>query len=212
MGPRDRGPPKKGLMRTGIRGVAGGVGLASESVKACKDGRTGKTNPNVMLMLLRIQPSTKIPVMILDMTLRMSGTWTTLRTRSLTIRRRILFLTLANWKMHFFADIYRPTTSGMRSQGKMPLPLVLLQRKPKDRSRGFIRAFAPVLENCGINQAAWLVFLDAFQKSSAASPWFNAINMASIGTIFTPHMIGLVVGHAIQQATNMAIELQARES
>lgn len=93
----------------------------------------------------------------------------------------------------------------------LSLPVVLPQRRPKDRSRGFIRAYAPMLENCGIDQAAWLAFLDTFQRSSAANPWLNVINLASIGTMFMPHVAGLVVGYAIRQATNMAIELQARE-
>ena len=205
------------------------MGLASESVKACKEGRTGKMDEQTHATTFRTKSegedkfkrdvdapkdSALYEDTRDDTRHDLEDEWNLddAQDGSLTIRRRILFLTLANWKMYFFANIYRPTTSGMRSQGKMPLPLVLPQRKPKDRSRGFIRAFAPVLENCGINQAAWLVFLDAFQKSSAASPWFNAINMASIGTIFTPYMIGLVVGYAIQQATNMAIELQARKS
>lgn len=37
--------------------------------------------------------------------------------------------------------------------GKLPLTVVLPQRRPKDGSRGFIRAYASVLENCGIDQA-----------------------------------------------------------
>ena len=50
------------------------------------------------------------------------------------------------------------------SQTRLQYPVVLPQRRPKDRSRGFIRAYAPVLEPCGINQAEWLAFLDTFQK------------------------------------------------
>ena len=94
---------------------------------------------------------------------------------------------------------------------RLPLPVVLPQRRPKDRSRGFIRAYAPVLETCGIDQATWLAFLDTFQKSSAANPWLNAINMASIGTLFMPLPIGMIVSYAIRQTTNVAIELQTRE-
>lgn len=46
--------------------------------------------------------------------------------------------------------------------GKLPLPVVLPQRRPKGRSRGFIRAFALVLENYTIDQATWHTFLGAF--------------------------------------------------
>lgn len=44
MGRRDRGPPKGGLVRKGIRALAGGVGLASEGVKAHKESKTVKTD------------------------------------------------------------------------------------------------------------------------------------------------------------------------
>ncbi|KAH0218860.1 hypothetical protein KCU86_g2496, partial [Aureobasidium melanogenum] len=94
--------------------------------------------------------------------------------------------------------------------GRLALPVVIPQRRPKDRSRGFIRAYAPVLQDVGIDQPTWLDFLDTLQKSSAADPWLNAINLAAIGTMFMPHVIGFAVSYAIQQATNIAIEMQAR--
>lgn len=89
--------------------------------------------------------------------------------------------------------------------------MVLPQRRPKDRSRGFIRAYAPLLENAGIDQAQWLEFLDMFQKSSAANPWISAINMAQFATIAIPNGIGIAVGVAIQLITKAAIEMQSRE-
>jgi hypothetical protein len=36
---RERGPPSKGLIRKGIQGLASGVGLVSEGVKAHKEGK-----------------------------------------------------------------------------------------------------------------------------------------------------------------------------
>ena len=96
-------------------------------------------------------------------------------------------------------------------KGKLPLPVVLPQRRPRNRSRGFVRAYAPMLEECGIDQATWLTFLDTFQKSTAANPWLNAINMASFATMFIPHGFGTLVDFAIQQVTSIAIELQGRE-
>lgn len=95
--------------------------------------------------------------------------------------------------------------------GRPPLTVVLPQRRPGARARGFIRAYAPVLENCGIDQKMWLEFLDTFQKSSAANPWFNAINMAQFAGLALPYPIGLAVGYAISQFATAAIELQSRE-
>jgi hypothetical protein len=49
----------------------------------------------------------------------------------------------------------------------LPCPVILPQRRPKDKSRGFIRAYAPVLGECaGIDQKTFLDFLEDFHKSS----------------------------------------------
>ncbi len=104
-----------------------------------------------------------------------------------------------------------PSYTPAQQRGRLTFPVVLPQRRPANRSRGFIRAYAPVLENCNIDQPTWIAFLEAFQKDSAASPWLNAINLAAIGTIWLPHFAAQAVGFAISQIANIAIELQSRE-
>lgn len=49
---------------------------------------------------------------------------------------------------------------------RLPCPVILPQRRPRAKARGFVRAYAPVLEGCGINQDAFLVFLNTFDKAS----------------------------------------------
>src|SRR5208282_2395036 len=49
---------------------------------------------------------------------------------------------------------------------KLPLPVILPQRRPKDRARGFIRAYAPDLATCGIDQDMFLDFLNTFNEAS----------------------------------------------
>lgn len=95
-----------------------------------------------------------------------------------------------------YADAPRPQLSA---------PVVLPQRRPKDRERGFIRAYAPALGNCGIDQDMFLNFLDTAEKSCQAAQWLNAINLASIGTIWLPSITGMAVSVAIQIATDIAI-------
>ena len=92
------------------------------------------------------------------------------------------------------------------------LPVIIPQRRPKDRTRGFIRAYAPELEVRGIDQAMFLDFLQTFEKASAASPWINAINLASIATTWIPDGFGisLAVGLAIQMSVKVAMDLQSR--
>jgi hypothetical protein len=53
----------------------------------------------------------------------------------------------------------------------LPLPIILPQRRPNSKRRGFVRAYAPDLwQYKGINQQTFLNFLEEFHKSSQASP------------------------------------------
>ena len=94
----------------------------------------------------------------------------------------------------------------------LPLPVILPQRRPKDRTRGFIRAYAPALATKGVDQAMFLDFLQTFEKASEASPWINAINLAGVATTFIPDgfAVGLAVGLAIQMSVRVAMDLQSR--
>ena len=100
-----------------------------------------------------------------------------------------------------YADIPRPQLSA---------PVILPQRRPKNRERGFIRAYAPTLENCGIGQAMFIDFLNTAEKSCQANPWLSAINLASIGTMWMPSVTGIAVSIAIQIATDVAIAADGR--
>jgi hypothetical protein len=95
-------------------------------------------------------------------------------------------------------------------RARLPFPVVLPQRRPKDRSRGFVRAYAPVLDDCGIDQVMFLDFIETFDRASQASPWIQTINLATIYTGYIPHGLGILVSAAVKMATNVAIELQAR--
>jgi hypothetical protein len=93
---------------------------------------------------------------------------------------------------------------------QLSAPVVLPQRRPKDRDRGFIRAYAPTLGDCGIDQDMFLDFLDTAEKSCQAAQWLNAINLASIGTMWLPTVTGIAVSIAIQIATDVAIAADGR--
>lgn len=90
------------------------------------------------------------------------------------------------------------------------LPIVIPQRRPNDRSRGFVRAFAPQLQTRGVDQATFITFIETFNKSTQASKWIAALNLASIGTMWLPTVTSIVVSAAIAAATTAAMELQGR--
>lgn len=103
-----------------------------------------------------------------------------------------------------------PLSTDRVGSARLSLPVILPQKRPKDRQRGFIKAYAPILEEVGVDQATFLDFLETFNQASQASPWMNALNLAGLATLAMPHVIGTVVGIAITMAVKQAMEMQSR--
>ncbi|KAH0351854.1 hypothetical protein KCU81_g2108, partial [Aureobasidium melanogenum] len=93
---------------------------------------------------------------------------------------------------------------------KLPFPIIIPQRRPKDRSRGLVRAYPPILESRGIDQTTFIDFIETFNKSTQATKWIAALNLASIGTIWLPTVTSILVSMAITATTTAAMEVQGR--
>jgi len=65
-----------------------------------------------------------------------------------------------------------PAPSIAPATNPLPCPVIIPQPRPHAKSRGFVHAYAPVLEIAGIDQATFMDFLKTFQKASQASPVF----------------------------------------
>lgn len=65
--------------------------------------------------------------------------------------------------MKSFLQVYPPPQYPL--QGALQCPVILPQRRPRDKSRGFVRAYAPMLMDCDIDQDSFLMFLDYFDQS-----------------------------------------------
>lgn len=92
----------------------------------------------------------------------------------------------------------------------LPCPVIIPQRRPRKKARGFIRAYAPVLDGCGIDQTTFLSFLKNFHKSSKSSPIFPAIQIAAGIAGMAPSVIAMAVCTAAQIAAGVGAELQTR--
>lgn len=107
-----------------------------------------------------------------------------------------------------FTDLYpAPVTV---EQGALSLPVILPQRRPKDRTRGFIRAYAPELQKCGIDEPMFSDFLDTFNAATQASPWLDAINLASFAFMVLPTAIGQAASMALAIAVDITKNMQSR--
>lgn len=93
---------------------------------------------------------------------------------------------------------------------RIDLPVVITQRRPKARTRGFIQAYAPLLENAGIDQPAFLDFIEKLNKAVQPNPWLQAINLASLAAQNVPEPVTLAVSIATKMASDAASEIHSR--
>ena len=79
---------------------------------------------------------------------------------------------------HFLQNHPPPPYNAQTPGGILSMPVIIPQRRPESRTRGFVQAYAPVLADAGIDQATWLEFLDGFQKAIKQNGWFHVANLA----------------------------------
>ncbi|KAF2264372.1 hypothetical protein CC78DRAFT_463803 [Lojkania enalia] len=93
---------------------------------------------------------------------------------------------------------------------RLPYPVIIPQRRPGTKARGFARAYPPDLEAFSIDENTFLSFLGNFHEASQASPWLNAVFIAAGAVGFVPSHITLAVSISVQFAAGTAIEIQSR--
>ncbi|RSM02350.1 hypothetical protein CEP52_008041 [Fusarium oligoseptatum] len=93
---------------------------------------------------------------------------------------------------------------------KLALPVILPQRRPKDRGRGFVRAYAPVLEDVGIDQKTFLDLIDSFNKSLEPNPYLYAINLTGLASMAAPEPFSMLIGASIDVLSFMTVEAHSR--
>jgi hypothetical protein len=110
-----------------------------------------------------------------------------------------------------------PTTESIHTDhamvsrtSRLEMPVILTQRRPKARDRGFIRAYAPILEDVGIDQPTFVEFVDNLNLAVQPSPWIQAINLASFAGMAVPEPFTFLVSVAVSMATAAASEIHSR--
>ncbi|EEU37413.1 uncharacterized protein NECHADRAFT_86417 [Fusarium vanettenii 77-13-4] len=93
---------------------------------------------------------------------------------------------------------------------KLALPVILPQRRPKDRGRGFVRAYAPVLADVGIDQETFLDLIDSFNKSLEPNPYLYAINLTGLASMAAPEPFTMLIGASIDVLSFMTVEAHSR--
>jgi len=95
---------------------------------------------------------------------------------------------------------------------RLSCPVIIPQKRPESKSHGFIRAYAPVLANCGIDQSTFLDFLDSFTTSIKGSRYFNAANIAVAASVisYTVSMTPSIIVHISAAIVHASIETGRR--
>ncbi|KAF5612331.1 uncharacterized protein FSUBG_1650 [Fusarium subglutinans] len=195
-----------GLIGSAVRGVAGGIGLVSESVSSYKEKRTAEKNaassePSQQPQPGGIAASNELPPNYEPQPSQ---------NEDATERQWQLDET----QSELLASPQGGSDSGQQTHDDkdlLELPIILAQRRPKDRTRGFVRGYAPMLETVGIDQAAWLDFLDKFDQSTRASPWIEVINFAELGGFFVPIAPSIAISAAVYKTIEVAKDVQGRQ-
>lgn len=96
---------------------------------------------------------------------------------------------------------------------RLPRAVIIPQRRPSDRARGFVRAYPPDLLRCGIDQETFLRFIDGLNKSVACNAAVEAVDLAgeAVGAVPGSEFVGApAVGAALQVAAGAYKEINAR--
>lgn len=108
-----------------------------------------------------------------------------------------------------FIEAHPPPAVPQR-YGRLSCPVVIPQRRPGNKERGFIKAYAPMLAQCGIDQDTFLDFIRTCNKAVQASKWLVAIQAAAAGAGFAPNMIAMGVAMGVQVASGIAAKAQIK--
>ncbi|GAB5593416.1 hypothetical protein Unana1_08316 [Umbelopsis nana] len=90
------------------------------------------------------------------------------------------------------------------------LPVIIPQRRPGTRNRGFVRAYAPDLARCGIYEEDFLRFHKELFTSMQSSKTITVINLAAFAVGFVPSVTALVLSTVVQTAAGFAAAIQGR--
>lgn len=90
-------------------------------------------------------------------------------------------------------------------------PVVLPQRRPRTRARGFVRAYAPDLNAFGIDQDMFLDFVDRANQSCRGCEALGLLNFAALMAIpLGSPAIGMAVSVVLQLAIKATIAMDGR--
>ncbi|KKK15707.1 hypothetical protein AOCH_007061 [Aspergillus ochraceoroseus] len=95
-------------------------------------------------------------------------------------------------------------------QRRLACPVIIPQRRPRKKERGFVRAYAPILADCGISEEVFVQFLEDLDRANKASQWIEVVFVAAGILGLVPEPTTQILSAVVQLIAGTARELQTR--
>ena len=94
---------------------------------------------------------------------------------------------------------------------RLEQPVILPERRPGNRQRGFVHAYAPILAGNGIDEQTFLSFLEIFGAATHSSPVLKVVQLGATAAGFVPEPTAQITSTVVSIAVGAAQELQRRQ-
>ncbi|CAH0046984.1 unnamed protein product [Clonostachys solani] len=108
-----------------------------------------------------------------------------------------------------FLAVHRPLVR--QTPALLPFAVIIPQRRPESRQRGFVPAYAPCLAPCGISEDAFMQFHEFYNESLRYSNAIKVVTVAAGAAGLVPSITATVVSLTIGAAAQTAASLQSRQ-
>jgi hypothetical protein len=196
-----------------VRGIAAGIGLASESYQHYKDKKASNTRAETDTDAAPGAQEEGELHHDADMSEQMvEAVWQLDEAQDHVTDGQPGPAGTTEEELDSLADLFLAAhvQSPSYPTGQLALPVVITQRRPGSRTKGFVRAYSPILADVGIDQTIFLDFLDKLNKSVAPSPWIQAINLASFAGQAVPEPFTIIISIAVKKVADAASQLHSR--
>ena len=105
-----------------------------------------------------------------------------------------------------------PQPAQILDLGQLAHPVVIPQRRPSHKTRGFVRAYAPDLRACHISEKTFLDFLDGFGNAIKCQSAFNIVQLGVLAGAITVDVIAgpMIWVHVAALAVHTSVEMSRR--
>ena len=112
--------------------------------------------------------------------------------------------------VHSFLEKH-PCSSEPKDAAELDCPVIIPQRRPGNKRRGFVHAYAPALADCGIDETTFSHFLKDLYRASQASRTLYAVDAGALIAGLVPEMTAAMTAGMVRAAARTAIEVQTRQ-